>query len=155
MCLVEIPALESYRRPVLRRPRLLGANHALKPQHALEHLWLEAHSLVERRDQVPVGDAQVPRERSDRAPAAYLGSPNSDPALTVERADSDEDEHDRLTEALGHLDERSRAILARRWLTDDKATLHELAAEYDVSAERIRQIEANAIAKLRAKLVAA
>jgi RNA polymerase sigma-32 factor len=96
-----------------------------------------------------------PEDDESFAPAAYLGSPNSDPALTVERADSDEDEHDRLTEALGHLDERSRAILARRWLTDDKATLHELAAEYDVSAERIRQIEANAIAKLRAKLVAA
>jgi RNA polymerase sigma-32 factor len=96
-----------------------------------------------------------PEDDESFAPAAYLPSPNSDPALSVERADSADDTHDRLNEALGQLDERSRAILARRWLTDDKATLHELAAEYDVSAERIRQIEATAIAKLRAKLVAA
>lgn len=96
-----------------------------------------------------------PEDDESFAPAAYLPSPNSDPALTVERADSTEDVHDRLNEALGQLDERSRTILARRWLTDDKATLHELAAEYDVSAERIRQIEASAIAKLRAKLTAA
>ena len=93
-----------------------------------------------------------PEDDESYAPAAYLPSPNSDPALTVERADSNEDSHDRLNEALSQLDERSRAILARRWLTDDKATLHELAAEYDVSAERIRQIEASAIAKLRARL---
>ncbi len=96
-----------------------------------------------------------PDDDESFAPAAYLPSLNSDPALTVERADSADDTHDRLNEALGQLDERSRAILARRWLTDDKSTLHELAAEYDVSAERIRQIEASAIAKLRAKLVAA
>jgi RNA polymerase sigma-32 factor len=96
-----------------------------------------------------------PEDDESFAPAAYLRSPNSDPALTVERADADEDAHDRLKDALGQLDERSRAILARRWLTDDKATLHELAAEYNVSAERIRQIEASAIAKLRTKLAAA
>jgi RNA polymerase sigma-32 factor len=96
-----------------------------------------------------------PEDDESFAPAAYLPSPNSDPALAVERADSNEDSHDRLNEALGQLDERSRAILARRWLTDDKSTLHELAAEYNVSAERIRQIEASALAKLRAKLVTA
>ena len=50
------------------------------------------------------------------------------------------------------LDERSRQILARRWLADEKATLHELAAEYGVSAERIRQIEASAIGKLKKQL---
>jgi len=96
-----------------------------------------------------------PQDDEEFAPAAYLPSPNSDPAQTVERTDSDTDAHDRLGVALGQLDERSRNILARRWLTDDKATLHELAAEYKVSAERIRQIEANAIAKLRTQLVAA
>src|SRR5262252_4593095 len=68
--------------------------------------------------------------------------------------DFDTDSHERLDAALGKLDARSRDILARRWLTDDKATLHELAAEYDVSAERIRQIEANAIKKLRTQMAA-
>jgi RNA polymerase sigma-32 factor len=96
-----------------------------------------------------------PEDDETFAPAAYLPSPNSDPAQSVERSDWDADAHDRLQGALAELDERSRTILARRWLTEDKATLHELAAEYDVSAERIRQIEANAMAKLRTKLAAA
>jgi RNA polymerase sigma-32 factor len=96
-----------------------------------------------------------PEDDESFAPAAYLPSPNSDPAQAVERVDSDTDVHDRLHIALAELDERSRAILARRWLAEDKATLHELAAEYHVSAERIRQIEASAITKLRARLAAA
>jgi RNA polymerase sigma-32 factor len=54
-----------------------------------------------------------------------------------------------MASALNILDDRSRRILEKRWLTDNKMTLHELAAEYDISAERIRQIEANAIKKLR------
>jgi RNA polymerase sigma-32 factor len=60
----------------------------------------------------------------------------------------------RLHTAIADLDERSRDILARRWLTDDKATLHELAAEYGVSAERIRQLEQAAMKKIRGQLVA-
>jgi RNA polymerase sigma-32 factor len=56
---------------------------------------------------------------------------------------------------LGQLDERSRVILARRWLGEEKATLHELADEYGVSAERIRQIESSAMSKLKKQLVAA
>src|SRR5438477_8816598 len=89
------------------------------------------------------------------APAAYLPSPGSDPAKAVEREDWDLDVHDRLGAALAKLDARSRDILARRWLAEEKSTLHELAAEYDVSAERIRQIETSAIAKLRAQMVPA
>jgi DNA-directed RNA polymerase, sigma subunit (sigma70/sigma32) len=58
-----------------------------------------------------------------------------------------------LQNAIASLDDRSRDIIAKRWLTDDKATLHELAAEYNVSAERIRQIENNAMKKLKASFV--
>ncbi len=90
-----------------------------------------------------------PVDDDDYAPVAYLPSPDADPADAVERDDWETDAHDRLDEALEKLDARSRDILARRWLAEQKATLHELAAEYDVSAERIRQIEANAIGKLR------
>jgi RNA polymerase sigma-32 factor len=96
-----------------------------------------------------------PSDDNDYAPAAYLPAPGSDPALAVESEDSQNDSHERLERALDGLDARSRDILARRWLTDDKATLHELAAEYEVSAERIRQIEANALKKLKGQLVAA
>jgi RNA polymerase sigma-32 factor len=60
-----------------------------------------------------------------------------------------------LVEALKMLDDRSKDILQRRYLTDDKATLHELAEEYDVSAERIRQIENGALKKLKTIMVSA
>jgi RNA polymerase sigma-32 factor len=83
------------------------------------------------------------------SPSAYLPHPESDPSVAVEREQWDEDTADRLAQALETLDERSRRILRSRWMTDQKATLHELADEYGVSAERIRQIEASAIKKLR------
>jgi len=94
----------------------------------------------------------VPDSRDDErafAPAAYLPSPNSDPAILVEKTDWHDDATSRMAEALETLDDRSRDILQSRWLTEDKQTLHELADVYGVSAERIRQIEANAIKKLR------
>jgi RNA polymerase sigma-32 factor len=86
----------------------------------------------------------------DRAfsPAAYLASPDADPSVLVEKSDWNEDATSRMREALTTLDERSRHILESRWLADRKPTLHELADQYGVSAERIRQIEASAIKKL-------
>ncbi|HUL19681.1 MAG TPA: RNA polymerase sigma factor RpoH [Steroidobacteraceae bacterium] len=89
------------------------------------------------------------------SPAAYLPSPDADPAEQVESAESSEDESDRLHEAMERLDARSREIVQRRWMSDDKATLHELADKYGVSAERIRQIESSAIGKLRGLMAAA
>jgi RNA polymerase sigma-32 factor len=89
------------------------------------------------------------------SPAAYLPSPDADPALQVEEAESEEDESDRLRGAMDRLDERSRDIVQRRWMADDKATLHELADKYGVSAERIRQIESSALGKLRGLMVPA
>jgi len=82
-------------------------------------------------------------------PAAYLPSPDADPAKLVEATDWNDSATTRMTAALNILDDRSRRILEDRWLADDKMTLHELAAEYGISAERIRQIEVNAIKKLR------
>jgi RNA polymerase sigma-32 factor len=67
----------------------------------------------------------------------------------VEREETEEDTSSRLKAAVASLDARSRDILVRRFLAEDKATLHELAAQYNVSAERVRQIEANALKKLR------
>ena len=82
-------------------------------------------------------------------PAAFLPSPVADPATLVENSDWKNDATSRMHRALTTLDDRSRDILQSRWLTEDKKTLHELADVYGVSAERIRQIEANAIKKLR------
>ena len=95
----------------------------------------------------PTPDAD--EEESNYSPATYLPASNADPAIEVEREEWDEDSTDRLGVALAKLDERSREILKRRWMTDDKATLHELADEYGISAERVRQVEANAINKLK------
>ena len=86
-------------------------------------------------------------------PAAYLPSENADPAELVEKTDWNDDATSRMTEAMKDLDERSQDILQSRWLTDDKMTLHELADRYGISAERIRQLEANAIKKLRTAIV--
>ena len=95
-----------------------------------------------------------PTEEDEYAPVAYLPSPDSDPADVVEEADWEADSRRRLGHALAALDDRSRDIVQRRWLVEKKATLHQLAAEYSVSAERIRQIEANAIRKLRGSVAA-
>jgi RNA polymerase sigma-32 factor len=94
-------------------------------------------------------------ERASQAPIHYLEDHRYDPAMQVEEADTEYRNSERLMAAIGALDERSQAILARRWLSEDKATLHELAAEYGVSAERIRQLEKNAMDKVRAALLAA
>jgi len=90
------------------------------------------------------------------APIAYLPDPHAEPSEVLERAQLARLQDDGLRDALASLDERSRAIVKRRWLTEgDSATLHELAAEYGVSAERIRQIEAKAMQKMRGLLTAA
>jgi len=83
------------------------------------------------------------------APAAYLVAEGADPAADVEAAQWQQATSDSLAGALGQLDERSRRIVEARWLGDEKLTLHQLAAEFGVSAERIRQIEAQTIARLR------
>jgi RNA polymerase sigma-32 factor len=84
------------------------------------------------------------------APVAYLVDGGADPYQTLEHADQEESDLDSLKRGLARLDSRSRDIIQRRWLRDDdKATLQELADEYGVSAERIRQIEVNAMKKMR------
>ncbi len=94
-------------------------------------------------------------EEKPYAPALYLPNPEADPAVQAEADDFDGQASDALVDALEELDERSREILESRWLAEKKATLHELANRYGVSAERIRQIEANAIRKLRTAMTPA
>jgi len=93
-------------------------------------------------------------EEDSYGPASYLPAPDADPADRVEAEEWSSASSQNLSTAMEHLDDRSRAILQRRWMNEDKATLHELAAEYGVSAERIRQIEAGAMNRLRALLPA-
>jgi RNA polymerase sigma-32 factor len=87
------------------------------------------------------------------APVAYLADHSSEPVHVLEARACGYLHGDALQSALAGLDPRSRRIIEARWLTDDhSATLHELAAEFGVSAERIRQIEAKAMQKMRASL---
>lgn len=89
-----------------------------------------------------------------QAPAHYLEDKRFDPAMQLEQADWRESSVQNLTMALEGLDDRSRDILQQRWLSEEKSTLHELAAQYGVSAERIRQLEKNAMKKVKAVMEA-
>ncbi|HEV2608379.1 MAG TPA: RNA polymerase sigma factor RpoH [Xanthomonadaceae bacterium] len=115
---------------------------------------LEMESRLSGRD---IG-FDAPNEADDDAPpspAMYLIDSSDDPSLAYESADSEDNQLELLKDGLAELDARSRDIIKRRWLDDDnKATLQELADEYGVSAERIRQIEANALKKMKALFVA-
>jgi RNA polymerase sigma-32 factor len=84
-----------------------------------------------------------------QAPAYFLEDHNADPALQIEASDWQQDSNKRLASAMADLDGRSRDILQQRWLSDSKSTLHTLADQYQVSAERIRQLEKNAMKKLK------
>jgi RNA polymerase sigma-32 factor len=88
------------------------------------------------------------------SPAAYLPDMRMEPASHLERLDSATNERERLYAALEGLDDRSKTILQARWLSEKKSTLHELAEQFGVSAERIRQVEKNAMNKLKAQLQA-
>ncbi len=90
-----------------------------------------------------------------QAPAHYLEDRRADPAVQLENSNWTEDSNGRLMQALSVLDERSQDILRERWLTDSKSTLHELADKYGVSAERIRQLEKNAMKKIKAQMTEA
>lgn len=96
-------------------------------------------------------DAPETDESEDayKAPERYLFDVNDDPALQLEHADSGDRGREKLFFALEQLDERSQDILQQRWLSEKKLTLHDLAEKYGVSAERVRQLEKNAMKKLR------
>jgi RNA polymerase sigma-32 factor len=88
------------------------------------------------------------------SPSAYLVSKSEGPETELEISDMQDHQHNLLYQGLGELDERSQDIIRSRWLSDDKATLQTLADRYGVSAERIRQLEVNAMNKIRASFSA-
>jgi RNA polymerase sigma-32 factor len=116
---------------------------------------LEMESRLSGRD---IGFDAPSDEDDDHAPpspGAYLMTQEEDPSQAYEREDSEGNKLELLREGMAGLDKRSRDIVMRRWLDDDsKVTLQELADEYGVSAERIRQIEANALKKMKALFAA-
>jgi len=128
-------------------------------QQVAENLGVQAHEVREMESRLSGQDmAFDPAESDDDdsaayAPAAYLEDNRYDPARRLEDSDWADSSSSHLFEALEKLDPRSRDILQKRWLDEEKATLHELAAEYGVSAERIRQLEKNALGKLKGSIL--
>lgn len=125
-------------------------------QSIANDLNVTAEQVLEMEGRLTAYDAAFEAQGDDDdegstyvAPALYLEDNRYDPARLIEEEDYEEQSTSALHEAMGQLDDRSRNILQRRWLDDDKSTLHELAAEYNVSAERIRQLEKNAMDKIK------
>ncbi|WP_374665045.1 RNA polymerase sigma factor RpoH [Acinetobacter sp.] len=125
-------------------------------QSIAEDLNVTAEQVLEMEGRLTAYDAAFEAQGDDDdegsthvAPALYLEDNRYDPARLVENEDYEEQSTSALHDAMDQLDDRSRNILQRRWLDDEKSTLHELAAEYNVSAERIRQLEKNAMEKIK------
>jgi len=130
-------------------------------EHVAETLGVTKENVVEMENRLNNQDVGFSMNSDDNEDSAYLAPENTlvsstpSPELTLEAKDFEQQNHNQLSEALKALDDRSRTIVMRRWLNDDsKATLHELAVEYGVSAERIRQIEKNAFKTIKATFVA-
>ena len=116
---------------------------------------LEMESRLSGRDIGFDAPADEDDDHAPPSPAAYLRTDAEDPSQAYERADHEDSQLELLREGMSNLDARSRDIIRRRWLdSESKVTLQELADEYGVSAERIRQVEANALKKMRALFAA-
>ncbi len=126
-----------------------------KDLNVSEREVMEMESRLSGRDIGFDAPSDEDEDHAPPSPASYLVAHDEDPAQAYERSDSEADQMELLREGLAGLDQRSRDIIARRWLdADSKVTLQELADEYGVSAERIRQIEANALKKMKALFAA-
>ena len=120
-----------------------------------EHEVLEMEARLSGRDIGFDAPSDEDDEHAPPSPAAYLRADEEDPSQAYERADSEDNQLELLREGLANLDDRSRDIIKRRWLDgESKVTLQELADEYGISAERVRQVEANALKKMKALFAA-
>jgi len=126
----------------------VAADLGVKPAEVLE-----MESRLNAHDAAFDAPSDIDDESATFAPAHYLEDHSQDPALLLEAENSHNTQNDNLKLALAQLDARSQDIVASRWLGETKATLHDLAARYQVSAERIRQLEVNAMKKLKAAMI--
>ena len=139
-----------------RKTRLGWFSHD-EVEHIARELGVKTETVLQMESRLANSDVAFDASDSDdddapSAPAAYIPDTRMEPASLLERADTETDQRERLHAELSKLDERSRAIVERRWLCERKETLRELAQQFGVSGERIRQIETEALRKLRARL---
>ncbi len=129
----------------------LGATETARIAKVLGVKPEEVREMETRLSGQDIGlDPTVDDGEESYSPIAYLASPEDSPVEVLAREQTERLQHEGLNEALSSLDPRSRRIIEARWLTEDSsATLHDLAAEFGISAERVRQIEAKALKKMR------
>ena len=133
----------------------LGWMSRAEVENVAADLGVEPRVVMEMEQRLSAHDASFDPlvehdpENERPAPSGYLQDLRFEPAARAEEEDWEAHSEAKLADALETLDDRSRSIVARRWLSERKATLQELAGEYGVSAERIRQLEKNALKKLR------
>jgi RNA polymerase sigma-32 factor len=133
----------------------LGWLSETEAQHIAANLDIKVEVLRQMEGRMERSDMafEASTDESDQAtqfyPSSYLEHPTPDPSMQVEELELQDMKSTNLSSALEELDDRSRDIVKQRWLSETKSTLHQLADQYQVSAERIRQIESNALKKLR------
>ena len=156
--MVRVATTKAQRKLFFNLRSMKPGSEALTPTQVADiahQLNVKENEVVEMETRLSGHDLAFESNNDDDdvfAPIAYLQDNRSEPSRILESRARDHLQGAGLQAALGGLDERSRRIVEARWLADDPATLHDLAAEFSVSAERIRQIEAKAMQKMRASL---
>mgnify|MGYP003609540376 CR=1 FL=1 len=156
--LVKVATTKAQRKLFFNLRSMKPGSEALTPAQVADvahQLSVKPEEVVEMETRLGGHDLALeagPDEDEAFAPIAYLEDSRSEPTRVLEARARDHLQSEGLRAALESLDERSRRIVEARWLSDDAATLHDLADEFGVSAERIRQIEAKAMQKMRAAL---
>ncbi|MCK6387346.1 MAG: RNA polymerase sigma factor RpoH [Zoogloea sp.] len=158
--LVKIATTKAQRKLFFNLRSMKSSSNTLQGDEVLamaQHLGVNPEEVREMETRLSGGDVALeagPDDDEERfAPIAYLADPHAEPSEVIAQRQYAHLQDEGLHTALAKLDDRSRAIVQRRWLAEgEAATLHELAAEYGVSAERIRQIEAKAMQKMRSQL---
>lgn len=154
--IVKVATTKAHRKLFFNLRSLKKSSNQLSLEEAqsiAKDLNVSVKQVLEMESRLTSYDASFELQDSDEedgryAPQLFLEDA-VDPAHTVEEADWEENTNQALATAMQSLDDRSRDIINQRWLTEQKATLHELAAQYNISAERVRQIEKNAMDKIK------
>jgi len=156
--IVKVATTKSQRKLFFKlrsQKKRLGWFKSEEIDHVAETLGVTRENVIEMENRLNNYDVAFDVSSDDDDDTAYLAPANSltsntpSPELLLEAQDTEQNNNHMLSEALQNLDDRSKAIVTRRWLIEPKATLHELADEYGVSAERIRQIESNAFKSIK------
>ena len=157
--MVKVATTKAQRKLFFNLRSMKPGSEALTPKQVSDmahQLSVKPEDVIEMETRLSGHDLALESGNDDDdafTPIAYLEDNRREPTRVLESRARDHLEGEGLQMALGHLDERSRRIVEARWLSDDPATLHDLAAEFGVSAERIRQIETKALQKMRGSLM--